>query len=439
MLLDYWWLPVYNGMLIHTDIRTSYLQDHTLQLVLALIFIIVILVAGAYPAFYVSRFNPTSIFRGAVRFGGTNLFSRCLLGLQIVITFITLITSFAFVRNAAFQRDYDYGYRRDDIMGVWLPQGTNGKILRDELSRIPGVQQLAGVRDQIGFSYHSWPLEAEGRKKECTYLEVGPGYTDLMGLRLVAGTLPQVAEGAQQKMLINEKLAFAMGWKPADAIGHTIRKDANNTCLVVGVLKDFTQNSFGDPIQPLAMCLITPEQASQWVMRARPGHLGEVYDQVRTIWARLYPATPLNTYFQDEVSVFTMRLNSIVTNIFSGFALISIFMAATGMFALVSLTVLKRLREIAIRKIVGARSRHIFWLVGGGYWRIFLVSSIIGCAIGFLLSRQLMDMIFRINAGVLPSSLILSFLGILALSTTIIGSRVMYLSRVKTTDVLKTE
>jgi ABC-type antimicrobial peptide transport system permease subunit len=227
------------------------------------------------------------------------------------------------------------------------------------------------VRDQIGFSYHTWPLEAEGKKKECTYLEVGPGYTGLMGLRLVAGSLPQnpeVAQSSQQKML-----------------------------------------------------------------------LGEVYDRVRAAWARLYPATPLNSYFQDEVSVFTMRLNAIITKIFSGFALISIFMAATGMFALVSLTVLKRLREIAIRKIVGARSRHIFRLVGSGYWHIFLISSVIGCATGFLLSRRLMDMIFRINAGVRPDSLAFSFLGILLLSGTIIASRVLYLTQVKTTDILKTE
>jgi len=124
----------------------------------------------------------TSIFRGAVRFGGRNLFSRFLLGLQIVITFITLITSIAFARNAAFQRDYDYGYRRENIMGVWLAGGKNSKAFIDELRQLPGVEQLAEVRDQVGFSYHSWRLEAENKKKECTYLEVGPGYTDLMGL-----------------------------------------------------------------------------------------------------------------------------------------------------------------------------------------------------------------------------------------------------------------
>ena len=450
MLLEYFWLPIYSGMLIHLDLRASYLRDHTLQLVMLSVFFIVTILAGAYPAFYISHFNATSIFRGAVRFGGRNLFSRCLLGVQIVIIFITLITSIAFARNAAFQRDYDYGYRRADIMGIWLPPGKDGKVLHDELSRIPQVLQLEGVRDQIGFSYHTWPLEAEGKKKEATYLEVGPGYTNLMGLQLIAGSLPPTMppdsgsttgdhHQVQQYMLINEKLAFAMGWKPAEAIGRIIHKDENTVCLVRGVVKDFTQNSFGDPIQPLAMCLIAPEQASQWVIRARPGHLGEVYDQVRTIWAKLYPATPLSTYFQDEVSVLSMRLNAIITEIFSGFALITIFMAATGMFALVSLSILKRLREIAIRKVVGARGRHIFWIVGAGYGRIFLISALIGCAIGFLLARQLMDMIFRINAGVRLDSLIISFMGILLLSGTIIASRVGLLSRVRTTDILKTE
>ncbi len=451
MLLNMLWLPVYNGMLIHTDLQTSYGSDHPLQLILAVLFLVVILLAGAYPAFYISRFNATSIFRGAIRFGGRNLFSRFLLGLQIVITFITLITSIAFARNSAFERDYDYGYRRDDIMGIWLPQGNNGKALHDELSRIPEVRQLAGVRDQIGFSYHTWPLEGENKKVESVYIEAGPGYTDLMGLRLVAGNLPPnttihhdstpniTIHPPQQYMLINEKLAFTMGWKPAEAIGRTIRKDANTTCLVVGVLKDFTQNSFGMPIQPLALCLISPEEASQWVIRAQPGHLGEVNEKVKAIWSRLYPATPLNSYFQDEVSAISIRLNAIVTRIMSGFALISAFMAATGMFALVSLTVLKRLREIAIRRIVGASLRQIVWLIGIGYSRIFLVSSLIGCTIGYWLACQLMQMIFRINPGVGVDSIVISFSGILLLSSIIIALRVLHLSRIRTTDVIKTE
>jgi len=261
-----------------------------------------------------------------------------------------------------------------------------------------------------------------------------------MGLQLAAGSLPPAVDtGGQQYMLINEKLTFAMGWKPAEAVGKLIRKDEHNSWLVTGVLKDFTQNSLQDPIQPLAMCLIAPEQASQWVIRTKPGELQPVYEQLRTIWAKLYPGTPMGYYFQDEAGSFVIRLNGIVTRIFAGFALIAIFMAATGMFALVSLTVLKRLREIAIRKVVGAGNKHIFWLVGFGYGRLFLVSAGIGCSIGFLLARQLMNMVFQINSGIRVDSLLISFIGILLVSGTIIVSRVAYLCRVRTTDVLKAE
>ena len=95
------------------------------------------------------------------------------------------------------------------------------------------------------------------------------------------------------------------------------------------------------------------------------------------------------------------------------FAIISVLMAATSMFALVSLNVLKRSKEIAIRKVVGAEDRHIFQLVLKGYVWIILLSAVIGCYGGYALSKLLMDLIFRINAGVSSSSLTLSFIGVL--------------------------
>ena len=112
-------------------------------------------------------------------------------------------------------------------------------------------------------------------------------------------------------------------------------------------------------------------------------------------------------------------------------------MAATGMFALVSLTILKRIKEIAIRKVVGANGRHIFQLVLKGYIWIFLFSAGIGCYAGYFLSKMLMDLIFRINSGVSISSLTVSFICVLVISAITIGSRVLVVVGIKATDVLK--
>ncbi|HET9280132.1 MAG TPA: FtsX-like permease family protein, partial [Flavitalea sp.] len=105
-----WWLPAFNKMFVFVDVQADYLHDYNLLLYLLAMLIATTLLAGAYPAFYISRFNPSTIFRGTVKFGGSNLFSRLMLGLQVAISIITVIAGIAFARNAEFQRTFDFGY-----------------------------------------------------------------------------------------------------------------------------------------------------------------------------------------------------------------------------------------------------------------------------------------------------------------------------------------
>jgi putative ABC transport system permease protein len=439
VVINNFWLPAYNAMFEYINIEAHYLSDYTLLAFLVAILLAVTLLAGAYPAFYISRFNASNIFRGSVKFGGSNLFSRVLLGLQIVISFITVIAGVAFARNSEFQRTYNYGYDKGNIIGLNLQNESAYIPVRDELSKISGIDKMAGTRDQVGFSYRGITLEAKGVKKRCRYMETGANYLQVMNLKLVAGR-PFNSSGKGdygQSMLINEKLAFEFGWKPEEAIGKQIRKNDTTLCTVTGVLKDITQNSLFEPIQPVSMCQVAPEKYSQIIISAKPGALTSVYDQTKAVWAKLYPAKPFRGYYQDEVAAESSRVNESIATIFFWFAIISMLMAATGMFALLSLSVLKKMKEIAIRKVVGANSRHIFQIVLKGYFLIFILAAGIGCYTGYSLSKLLMDLIFRINAGVSIASLIISFICVLVITGITIGSRVWYAVRKKTTDILK--
>ena len=438
-VINNYWLPAFNAMFVFVDVKANYLSDFTLQAFLALIFLTVTLLAGAYPAFYISRFNAINIFRGSVKFGGTNLFSRLLLGLQIVVSFITVIAAMAFSRNAEFQRTYDYGYDRENIIGISLQNAAAYIPLRDELNKIRGIDMIAGTSDHIGFAYHNVPLSSTGKIKEAIYLNVGEKYVDLMKLKLVAGRSFNTPGNSdyEHSMLINEKLAFEFGWKPQEAIGQQIRNDDTTVCTVIGVLKDFTQSTLFLPVEPLAMRLEDPLKYSQVIIRAKPGSLSSAYDQAKAAWTKLYPLKPFMGYYQDEITAESSRVNESIATIFFWFAIISMLMAATGMFALVSLTVLKRMKEIAIRKVVGASGNHIFNLVMKGYFWIFLLAAGLGCYAGYALSKLLMDMIFRINSGVNMKSLILSFICVLIITLATIGSRVLYALRTKAADVLK--
>ncbi len=161
------------------------------------------------------------------------------------------------------------------------------------------------------------------------------------------------------------------------------------------------------------MMLTSPDKYARIIVRAKPGSLNTVFAGIKKSWAKLYPMKPFRGYYQDEVASEAASVNESVATIFRWFAIISVLMAATSMFALVSLNVLKRSKEIAIRKVVGAEDRHIFKLVLRGYSWIVLLSAVLGCYGGYMLSKLLMDLIFRINAGVSSSSLAISFAGVL--------------------------
>lgn len=440
VVINNWWLPEFNAMFEYLAAKADYFSDGTLQLTLLTTLLVVTLVAGMYPAFYVSRYNPTEIFRGSVKFGGNNLFSRILLGLQIVIAFITVIASAGFYRNAVFQRDYDYGYAKNNLFGIFLGDSSQYRPLSNEISKIKGIHALAGTRHHIGFSYRHLTAEALGQKKESIFMSVSPEYIKTMQFKLATGRLLDAEHEGDYKnaMLITEKLAFQYGWKANDALGKIITIDTTNY-TVYGVLKDFHINSLFSPLEPIAINLVKPEKFQQLIIQTDPGQLNAVYDQSRAAWKRLFPMKPFNAFYQDEISVEAAQVNKSIAKIFFWFSIVSMLLTATGFFALISLTLLKKMREIAIRKVVGASLKDIVIIMNKGYFWVFIAAALIGCFSGIALTRLLMDSIFRINIGVNLMTVWIAFFVILLITATTIAIKVREAMVTKPVDVLKAE
>lgn len=433
-----WWLPEFNSMFGFINVTANYLSDYTLIGILAGILVVVTLIAGAYPAFYISRFNASHIFRGSVKFGGRNLFSRALLSMQIAIAFITVIAGLAFARNSSFQKNYDYGYDRDHIIGFHVQSENDYHALRNELSKIEGVDIIAGTRQHIGFWQRTASLEAQQQIKECQYVDAGENYIKTMQLQLVAGRDFNTTSNGDigNTMLINQHLAFEFGWKDKEAVGKQIKLDTA-TCTVVGVLKDFVPGNFFEPIHSFAIGLTSASQYRQLICRAKPGALNKVYDEARAVWAKLFPLKPFSGYYQSESLADSLRTNNSIAVIFFWFAVISVLLSATGLFALISLTVLKKTKEIAVRRVVGAESIHIFGLVLKGYILIFILGAGLGCYAGYVLSQLLMDLVFRINAGVAMISIWISLACMLAIVSITVISKVWAVLSTKAVSVLK--
>lgn len=440
MLFNHWWLPVFNSMFEGITVSADYLHDTTLIVFLVITFLFTTLLAGAYPAFYVSRFNPARIFSGTVKFGGTNLFSRLLLGLQVVVSLITVISGIAFSRNATFQKNYDFGYDRKNVMGVSVSDRNSYEAYRNAVQHLPGIGEVAGTLHHIGFGYRSITAEAEGEKRETNYMEVGDNYLNTMNLRMAAGRAfdPRMESDYENALLVSQKFAGQFGWKDEEAIGKQVRIDTL-TFSVVGTLRDFHSDNLFESIEPVAMRLTRPDRYVRVIIRAKPGELTSTYDQAKAEWAKLFPLKPFRGYYQDEVAAEALQVTSSIAVIFSWFAIIAVMLTATGLFALVSLTVLKKMKEIAVRKVMGAQPRQIMALVNKGYIWIFLVAAVIGCYAGWFLTKLLMDLIFRINVGVEAGTMVFAVVALFLISALTVGFKVWQAVKTNPAEVLKAE
>ena len=440
VLFNRWWLPAFNQMFQGVNVQADYLHDTRLLVFLLCTLAGTTLLAGAYPAFYISRFNAATIFRGTVKFGGSNLFSRLMLGLQLSIAIITVIAGIAFARNSVFQRDYDYGYSIDNTIGIPFTDSTSYIALKNEMAAVPEVTASAGTRNHISFGFRRMVAEAEDAKKEVEYMEVGRDYLKTMQLKMVAGRGFDAGMESDYKnaLLISQKTAAAFGWKDAEALGKQIYIDSNSFS-VTGVLKDFQSNTLFEPIDPVAMKLAKESRFQFLIIQAKPKDLTTVFLKAKDVWKRLFPLKPFNGFYQNRVKAEAYDTSKNIATIFQWFAIVSILLTATGLFALVSLTALKRMKEIALRKVVGASPHHILVLINKGYFWIFIVAAMIGCYGGWALTKLLLDMIFKINAGVGPGSVIWSTVVLFIIVAVTSGIKVWQAVKTNPVKLLRTE
>ena len=439
-LLNTLWLPAFNNMFIGVKLEADYFHDHNLSLFIGCMALGATLLAGSYPAFYLSRFNPTSIFRGSVKFGGSNLFSRVMLCLQLSIAMITVIAGIAFARNAKFQRTYDYGYNIENNIGVNLNDTSLYLPFKNRLSTITGIAAIAGTRNHIGYGHRNVVSESGGVKNEVNFLEVGRTYPEAMGLKLIAG---RGFDGNMQSdytaaLLITEKMAAMYNWNTIQALGKRIRIDSIDYA-VVGVLKDFHSGNMFDASQPVAIKLASENRYRFLIVQAKSGDLATTFTKVKDAWKALYPLKPFNGFYQNELRAQSYMASDSIAKIFLWFAMVSILLTATGLFALVSLTTLKKTREIALRKVVGASPRHVLVLINKGYFWVFIAAVVLGCSSGWALTKLLLDTIFKINVGVNTGSLMWSAVALFVVAGITSGIKVWQAIRTNPVQLLRVQ
>src|SRR5690606_21625870 len=187
LIADFLLIPAFNSLWPYMKLTTNYFGEPDFLFVMIGILAFTGLLAGSYPAFYISKFQPTTILKGKLKFGGTNYFTRILLTLQFAISLIGIVCSIAFTENAKYQRDFDLGFKQKEVLFTWINGEAEFNALRDIMLQHPDVISVAGSEHHIFASMYNDPIRHESTEVEVDIMHIGTDYLKTAGITLKSG------------------------------------------------------------------------------------------------------------------------------------------------------------------------------------------------------------------------------------------------------------
>ncbi|HEX6226493.1 MAG TPA: FtsX-like permease family protein, partial [Chryseolinea sp.] len=391
------WNRMTMGMLRLTP---RYLDDPAFFLFLLAVLVFTGLIAGSYPAFYISKFNPINILKGKIKLAGTNYFTRTLLGMQFAITLISIVGAIAFFQNARYQKNYDLGF--DIHSSVIVPVNDQGEFdtYRNLLVDNSDIVSIAGAKSGIFSNRAHEPVSHESREAEVDIIEVGDNYLTTMDLKLVEGRdfIKDSETDRKESIIITQKMADLFGLEKP--LGQQILWRDTIKLFVVGVIKDVYTTGLWREMEPMMIRYVLPDTYSQIVVSAKGGNVASVNDFMSKKWSELFPNRlyPGRMLVNDLHEINSWNINIMYMYAFLG--AVAMALSATGLFTLVSLNVIKRTKEIGVRKVLGASVLTIGRLVNTEFIIILTVASALGSWASFGWVNTILSSIWKYYQGV---------------------------------------
>ncbi|SDL97982.1 ABC transporter permease [Siphonobacter aquaeclarae] len=392
-------LPTFNN-LFHKDLTFDLVSTENL-LTFAGIVVVTGVLAGSYPALFLSSLLPARVLKGTFTVGKRTLsFRKSLVVFQFAISTFLLIGVAVVSRQMSYIQHQPPGYDKAHLVYVPLENQTYDKLetYRQEILRSPDVVAASPTQALLmNIESYSGDLEWPGRKPGREVLVsaacTGADFARTAGIPLVAGRDFSTAPGDSNAYLINESAARLMGMK--DAVGQQV-SFWNGKGPVVGVMKDFHLQSFHSPIKPLILVRL-PENSSYLFVRIQPGKTREALAHIQAVTKRFNPDYPADYHFVDEEfgRMYESELQvHMLVRYFGGMA---IFISCLGLFALAAFSTEQRTKEIGIRKVMGAGVGQIVLLLSGDFLRLVFFALVLAVpAAWWTFSRWLETFQYRV-------------------------------------------
>lgn len=432
-------IPAFNSLWPYMKLTTNYFGKPDFLFVMIGILAFTGLLAGSYPAFYISKFQPTAILKGKLKFGGTNVFTRVLLALQFAISLIGIVCSIAFTENAKYQREFDLGFNQKGVLFTWVSNEAEYNALRDVMAQNPDVENIAGSQHHIFSSRYNDPIKHVDTEIEVDIMHVGDNYLQTAGLTLVEGRdfLKDSETDRRESVIITQKLATRFGWdKP---LGKEIIWMDTAKFYVVGVISDVYTNGLWRDMEPMMIRLCAPEQYKHLLVSAPVDKIVSVKEYMEAKWKGVFPNRKFASRYMSDENVEAVTVNTNIVKMFVFLGIVAVLLSLTGLFTLVSLNIIKKMKEIGVRKVLGASIGNISRVINVEFAIILVSACILGTAGGFWMSDMLMSSIWKFYQQATIPAMLLSSLIILTASVLTIGVKTYAAASMNPVKVLRDE
>ena len=402
-------LPYFN-QLAGKQIELGLLSKGWLIPSLLLLVLIVGLLAGSYPAFYLSAFQPISVLKGKLTAGFKSGWLRnSLVIFQFAISIILIIGTVVIYNQLQFIRNKELGFNREHVLVIknTYSLGDQAKSFKNELQNISGVQEVTMTGWLPTGDYRSdSPLYPDATLDQKTAVSMQNWYVDE---KYIPTLQMQIAKGRNfssqmltdsSAIIINEAAAKLLNFTdPINKTLYYITSLKNKTVKeyhIVGVVKDFNFNSLRQTISPLA--LFYGEEKGSVAMRIKTDNISPLIAQVENKWKSMVPGQPFNYSFMDDDFNKIYSSDQRVGKIAMTFSILAILIACLGLFGLVTYAAEQRTKEIGIRKVLGATVTNIVGMLSKDFLKLVMVAALIAFPVAWwAMSKWLQDFAYRIN------------------------------------------
>jgi putative ABC transport system permease protein len=367
------------------------------NLILSVIGILVFtgVVAGSYPAFYLSGFRPVAILKNKLKSSvGERFVRQGLVVFQFMLSIILIVAVLVCNRQIAYIQTSNLGYSRENV--VFIPiqgdiQNHLGSFLA-ELKKSPGIRNASSMSGNIAEGDNMeifWAGKDPNVHISFEYRKINYDFIETLGMSMKEGrSFSRAFADDSSGIILNETAIKAMGLK--NPLGKTVDYMGTKTLRIIGIVKDFHFQSFHEAIKPL-LFILAPGENDGIVAKLGAGQDRVAMEGVEKLYKEYSSGYAFGYRFMDEDYQALYSGERRVGMLSGYFAGLAIFISALGLFGLATFTVERRQKEIGIRKVLGSGASGIFFLLSKGFIRLILISIVIALPVSYFLTKSWLD------------------------------------------------